>query len=239
MSTPTRYTITLSDRTVVTYELQRKAVKNINLRIPGDGKLYVSAPPAVPRSRIEDFLHREEAFISRTLATLQKAPVLTLQTGETYYVQGRPYILRVIHGPAEAMWLQGNTLCLEKESDTDWETRRRLYHAFLLQLSQPLLTASLTRCYARVKAYGIPVPRVTIRFMQTRWGSCTPARQTIRLNAYLAIMPDACIDQVVLHELCHFLEANHSARFYAWLSRFMPDWKSQKKALESYRPYCI
>jgi predicted metal-dependent hydrolase len=71
-----------------------------------------------------------------------------------------------------------------------------------------------------------------IRSMKSRWGSCT-GKGKITLNLKLIYMPVDLIDYVVLHELCHLKELNHSPAFYALLSRVMPNWKAQRKRLNS------
>jgi hypothetical protein len=67
--------------------------------------------------------------------------------------------------------------------------------------------------------------------MQTQWGSCSP-EGAILLNPHLIKAPICAIDYVLLHELCHLVEHNHSPRFYGLLDRFMPDWRSVKERLD-------
>lgn len=58
--------------------------------------------------------------------------------------------------------------------------------------------------------------------MKTRWGSCTPATRTIRINARLAAYPPLCLEMVVTHELVHLIEPSHNARFHALLDTYCP-----------------
>src|SRR5690554_6895029 len=67
--------------------------------------------------------------------------------------------------------------------------------------------------------------------MQTQWGSCSP-EGAILLNPHLIKAPTRAIDYVLLHELCHLVEHNHSPRFYGLLDRFMPEWRATKEALD-------
>ena len=68
--------------------------------------------------------------------------------------------------------------------------------------------------------------------MEKRWGSCTP-QQKIILNTELIKAPIACINYVILHELCHLVHHNHSQAFYQLLNQFMPDWQKYKQLLET------
>src|SRR5690606_2338808 len=66
--------------------------------------------------------------------------------------------------------------------------------------------------------------------MQTQWGSCSPNGR-ITLNPHLVKAPRECIDYVILHELCHMAEHNHSERFYRLMGQVMPDWEKTKERL--------
>ncbi|MNI90038.1 WLM domain protein [compost metagenome] len=67
--------------------------------------------------------------------------------------------------------------------------------------------------------------------MQTQWGSCSP-KGRITLNPHLVKTPRECIDYVILHELCHIAEHNHSERFYRLLTQVMPNWEKVKARLD-------
>lgn len=79
---------------------------------------------------------------------------------------------------------------------------------------------------------GVHCVRWTIRDMKSRWGSCTVAKKTIRLNLQLAKKPEECVEYVIVHELTHLLEPSHNERFHAYMKRFLPDYKERKRRLE-------
>ena len=74
-------------------------------------------------------------------------------------------------------------------------------------------------------------PPLRILTMQTQWGSCSPNGR-ITLNPHLVKAPRECIDYVILHELCHIAEHNHSERFYRLVSQVMPMWERTKARLD-------
>ena len=74
---------------------------------------------------------------------------------------------------------------------------------------------------------GAEYRKVVIRTQRSRWGSCS-SRGTISLNCLLMLTPPGVQEYVAAHETCHLLEMNHSVRFYALLSRVLPDWKSRE-----------
>lgn len=79
---------------------------------------------------------------------------------------------------------------------------------------------------------GVHCVHWTIRDMKSRWGSCTVAKRTIRINLQLARKPEECVEYVVVHELVHLLEPSHNERFHAYMKRFLPDYKERKRLLE-------
>lgn len=84
---------------------------------------------------------------------------------------------------------------------------------------------------------GVSVGRITIRFQHTRWGSCS-AKGNLNFNAVLAALDDDLIDYVVIHELCHRRQMNHSSRFWSCVERFCPDWRSRRDRLKRCNLLC-
>jgi predicted metal-dependent hydrolase len=92
------------------------------------------------------------------------------------------------------------------------------------------LPARLRELAAR---HGFEAGRVTVRDQRSRWGSCSP-RGDISLNWRLVTMPDAVRDYVILHELAHLREPNHSRRFWRVMSRICPDWREARQWLRDH-----
>ena len=78
---------------------------------------------------------------------------------------------------------------------------------------------------------GVKYGRVTIRKQHTRWGSCS-AKRNLSFNGLLMLTPPEVIDSVVVHELCHLKEMNHSSRFYQEVLRVCPDYRKWDKWLK-------
>lgn len=82
---------------------------------------------------------------------------------------------------------------------------------------------------------GVQYGRITIRAQRTRWGSCS-AKGDLSFNCLLLLTPPEVLDSVVVHELCHILEHNHSPRFYAHVLRVCPDYQKQNAWLKAHGP---
>lgn len=78
---------------------------------------------------------------------------------------------------------------------------------------------------------GVSYGRITVRAQRSRWGSCS-AKGNLNFNCLLMLAPPEVQDYVVVHELCHRLELNHSQRFWAWVERIVPDYKLHRKWLK-------
>ncbi len=79
--------------------------------------------------------------------------------------------------------------------------------------------------YAR--ALGVTYGKVSVRMQKTRWGSCS-GKGNLSFNCLLMLAPEEVLDSVIIHELCHRKEMNHSARFYREIEKIMPDYKAQR-----------
>lgn len=101
-----------------------------------------------------------------------------------------------------------------------------------------LLTEQAKQVFTEKVAYyasivGVTYGRVTIRTQKTRWGSCS-SLGNLNFNCLLMFAPEEVQNYVVVHELCHRKELNHSHRFWCEVARVMPDYKVHKKWLKEY-----
>ena len=80
---------------------------------------------------------------------------------------------------------------------------------------------------------GVRYGRITIRCQKTRWGSCS-AKGNLNFNCLLMLTPPEVLDSIIVHELCHRKEMNHSQRFYAEVLRVMPEYRQYQKWLKDH-----
>src|SRR3989344_7823061 len=78
--------------------------------------------------------------------------------------------------------------------------------------------------------YRCDINDIKIKKMKTRWGSCSK-KKNLNFNARIATLPDPLIDYIIAHELCHLIEFNHSAKFWALVARTIPDWRERRMEL--------
>lgn len=229
--------VSCKDR-VIEYQLTRKKVKNINLRIKPDGSIFVSANPKVPADYMDDFVRRKQGYIIRALKRFEenrrRVPAAPRQyiNGENFVILGKRFLLKIMEGEPKAVWTEGPYLCLMVKDETNAAQREKHINDWLKNLERETFERICRNLYPMLKEYGISYPQIKIRHMTSRWGSCRPDGGVITLNSRLIEAPERCIEYVVLHELTHFIHPNHSKNFYEFVAVRMPDWKERKRELE-------
>ena len=105
-----------------------------------------------------------------------------------------------------------------------------LTNADIEKLCQKALSVIPDKVKYYAEIMGVTYGRITIRNQKTRWGSCS-SKGNLNFDCLLMLMPDKVLDYVVVHELCHLKQMNHSKKFWKEVERYMPDYKNYKKWL--------
>lgn len=222
----------------ITFSLERKNVKNINLRVKSDSTVVVSANRAVDYKHVEQFVLAKAPWVIKNLERFDEKQKVESSfhfiTGEIIAYLGRQYELKVIQAVKnEEVFLDHDKLFIFVKDEDDYVRKEKLVNSWLKDEAFRLFHDSMEKIYPLVAAQGIAKPSITIRKMRTRWGSCSINRQKITLNSELVKVPVECIDYVVLHELAHFRHCKHDKMFYNFISELMPDWKERRKVLKN------
>ena len=88
------------------------------------------------------------------------------------------------------------------------------------------------KVYPYFEKRGIKYPTIKFRKMISQWGNCRSEKGVLTFNTNLMYAPLECIEYLVLHEFTHFLQQNHSAKFYNELAKTCPDWNERRKKLK-------
>lgn len=216
-------TLKIGDKTI-SYELERKKIKRLNLRVRRDGTVHASAPVQMSMSFIENFLREKSAWIESARARVgaRQAPPLSLITGDVISIEGTPHTLLVQKGKQGVKRLDGMLILTVKDPLDDLE-RLRVFRRFVKAEASRVLTERVRAIYPYFAPRVTTFPTLSFRWMKSRWGSCTAAKNHITLNEKLLFVAPALADYVIFHEFCHFRHQNHSAAFYAHLASFLPD----------------
>ena len=221
----------------IEYDLQRKDVKNINLRIKADRTIFLSANPRVSQEVIEEFIESKSEYILKALAHYEELAKYAPKPkqyvdGETFRVLGHDRRLKVIEGKRNKVEYDESYITLTVKNPSDSPLKKKLIDRWLMSICKDTIQSLCDAIYPKFQKYGIAYPTIRYRNMVSRWGSCQPKRCVLTFNYALVEAPVSCIEYVVVHELTHFLHPNHSKKFYQQLAMFMPDWEERKMILE-------
>ena len=222
----------------ISFLLERKNVKNLNLRIRYDGGIYVSANVGVPVESVDEFVIKKSEYIKKASGRFKRFAELgdtskQYISGETVYLLGRGLRLKVVKATETKVFTDGVYIYVETKIPEDFEAKKRLVSRFIDSECKRVFTEILDELYPIVEKYGVNRPQLRVRNMKTRWGSCLPEKGIVTINRRLIEFPRNCIEYVIMHELCHFVHPNHSKEYYGFLGSLMPDWRERKEWLEN------
>lgn len=208
------------------YTLTRARRRTLAVHIHPDGVVEVRAPLRLGKGRIDAFLREKAPWIrqkqAEALARTALRQEARLEPGETVTLLGRPYRLEAAGenapGPAgEVIRLAGETQEELRQSLT--EACRAIAKAYFPARAKEL-----------AELLGFSVRGVSVTGARTRWGSCS-GNNHLNFSLRLVWASPAAADYVILHELAHTREHNHSPRFWAIVSGYMPDHRSREAEL--------
>lgn len=229
------------DGEVLEYELERKRVKNVNLRVRTDGSVYVSANRYVSVVQIEDFITSNYDFIQNARAKYEKIrnsnPICNLseyKNGEKICVFGQIKTLKVVQSDKNYVESDENNITIYVKNLDDIALKMKTFESYKRKTLMNVLNEICNRIYPTFKSYGVDFPEIRIRKMVSRWGSCMPTKKVVTFNTVLFFVPIDCVEYVAVHEFTHFLHPNHSKEFHSAMTVFMPDWEIRKQKLQKY-----
>lgn len=211
----------------------RKNIKSLNLYVKApDGRVHLSVPAHTSDRAVRVFVHAHMDWIVRQQRLVRARHVpRRYETGEQIFVFGEPCSLEVHETETRrdcGVRRTGNCLVLTASVKSTCEQREQLVWRWQRE--------QLREVAGDLLAHWAPVMHVQVREwhikrMKTRWGTCNYSAHRIWLNLALAEQPLECVEYVVVHELCHLLEASHSERFWKLMTKFLPDWPERRARL--------
>lgn len=208
------------------YTLTRTKRKTAAIYIRNGG-VEVRAPLKMPKRDIDKFVASKEEWITDNLAKLheqmKKREVFALNCGSTVMLRGKEYVLTEKNGTRAGF--DGD--CFYLPPNLESEQIKNV----CVQIYRRLAKAHLTnRLSVYAERMGVTPSAVKINGAKTRWGSCS-AKKNINFSWRLILADDEVIDYVIVHELAHLAEMNHSAWFWAVVENVLPDYRERKSQL--------
>lgn len=221
------------------YDFEWKRIKNINLRIRGDGSIHVSAPYRVSLKSVEEFLKEHKDFIIRALSKIEKKNLKENYTsrndGSPVRIYGHVKTLHLVEGDKESISVTDDEVIITTAHPDDEERIIKVYNKWRSKDLENKISALCEELCPVFIGMGAPAPSM-IRFktLKSKWGSCDTRKRVLTFNYNLFETPEECVRYVVVHEFAHLIVPNHSERFYRVVGKVMPDWKTARRTLNEY-----
>ncbi|MDR3450464.1 MAG: SprT family zinc-dependent metalloprotease [Alphaproteobacteria bacterium] len=210
--------------------------RTIAFRLDNDGALQVMAPARASLSHLAKIMQGHEAWVMRKLAQRRESPPECDYTdGSIFTYLGRPYRLRVTQGGGKSSILfrpHEFHVHVPDETLSAKGLREEVKLDLMLWAKKRAKVKFKRRLDLWAARMGVEYKKLMVTGPERRWGSCS-VDNVIRLNWRLMMAPLPLIDYVVAHELAHVKHKNHSARFWGFLARSMPDCMERRKKLRS------
>ena len=194
--------------------VNRKNNKNIYFRVKEDLKLYVNAPMFLSSDSILKLIKDNESAIIRMYDAMESKT----KDDDKFWYLGKKYYIAI------------------REQDEVTFDDKYVYTPSLVELDkfyQDKVVEIFTKEVDIAKKCFAHLPEFTLKFrkMRTRWGVCNVTKKTVTLNTELLKKDIELLDYVIIHELCHFFEGNHSKNFWALVGQAYPNYKEARRKL--------
>ncbi|OUD36303.1 M48 family metallopeptidase [Flavobacterium sp. FPG59] len=218
----------------ITFSITEKKRKTIAVEVHPDTSVQVKTPFDCSINDIKKVVSKR----SRWIITQQKffeqflpeTPKREYVIGETHKYLGRKYILKIEDSNENKVKIRGSFIVI-KTQNNNTDNIKHLMTEWYYKRASKIFEKLYEEAHRNFTQYKIQKPELQIKRMKKRWGSYTSSDKIV-INPELIKASSACIKYVMIHELCHLIERNHSKRFYNLLENIAPDWKHWKIKLE-------
>lgn len=227
----------------------RKRVRSMSLRMDHDGVVRVTVPMNTTGLEIANLIRRHRRWVENARRRVERSmdgrTIADFSPGTPVYLWGEPLTLVLAaRGPngerKSGVYRDGGyavmvTKAVSDAGNTIPALTRDEGQVLLKEWYRQETKAAMTaRIPAMQRLTGKTAEKWTVRDTRSQWGSCTaPRGQHARISIclWLAAFPVEALEYVMVHELCHIYEMNHTPRFWMYVERFMPDYRLRKRLL--------
>ncbi|MBL1179255.1 M48 family metallopeptidase [Pantanalinema sp. GBBB05] len=208
------------------------------MTVERDGQLVIACRPEVPPERLEKVIQDKRLWIYEKLLqkeALNPTPPVTKEfiSGEGFYYLGRSYRLKLVHDTKQNQPLRFHQGCFLLQATAQADGREHFIYWYRTHL-QTQLEQMMPPLSRRVGAE----PRsLQVRDLGYRWGSCGQ-KGDISIHWRVAMLPKRMIEYVLVHELVHLIEHQHSPEFWDRLERILPDFDKRRSWLAEQGTCC-
>jgi predicted metal-dependent hydrolase len=219
----------------ITIDVVRKNIKNLHLAVyPPSGRVRIATPMKVDDEAVRLFAISKLSWIKKNRVKYinqERQSERKYISGESHYFKGQRYMLNLIyHTGYPKVVIRKKYIDLYVKAGSTEEQRENVMTTWYRKNLKEQIPALIEKWQ---KIIEIEVVQWQVKKMKTKWGTCNREAKRIWLNLELAKKPEHCLEYIIVHEMVHFLERNHTERFVAYMDKFMSQWKSIKDELNS------
>lgn len=230
-----KYDFTYNNSTIP-YEIIRKNVKNINIRVKPNCELVVSCNAKVDNKTIELLMLKRINWILKTLEEYKEKQIIfsdinyKLLDGEEFLMLGKLLRIKNIYNKDFDIEYDNNYLYIYQNNNSNIESKFKNWYK---KNTLVIYNDVADEVFKKFKKYGIEKPKISIKKMKTRWGTCNIKKNVITLNSELVKVDRFLIEYVITHEMTHLLYKNHDKEFWSFFTSIMPDWEEREIILNN------
>ena len=231
---------------LINCEIKRSRRRTVALYVHPDKRVEIRMPLLFSVDEIEPFLIKHSRWLFNRLDLPEKKPVEPKKfvSGELHYFLGKQYPIEIVESDKNSVVFDNEKIVIRQRVNKSTSQQVNLSKSvsasksvsdlldrWYLEQAKRVFREISIPLVESMKKYNVAPKSFAIKKMKTRWGSCS-SKGNINLNLHLIKLPEQCIKEVILHELCHLVHFNHSKDFYALMTAEMPDWKVWKKEIK-------
>ncbi|GHV35367.1 hypothetical protein FACS1894178_4780 [Bacteroidia bacterium] len=213
----------------VNYQIKYSKRKTLNITVERDRQVIVHAPANLSEAKIKEIVLSKKDWIKEKLTHVQKYPIIhnakEFVSGEALMYLGKNYQLLVVDAEIEGIEFDKQFKIAKRNQSAANDLFKKWYKTRAIERIQPLAIE-----YSQ--NLGVTFNECKISEMKYRWGSCTP-QNNLNFNWRIVKAPLFVIRYIVVHELIHLIESNHTPTFWNILSIQVPDYQKAKDWLKT------
>ncbi|MEL6676885.1 MAG: SprT family zinc-dependent metalloprotease [Bacteroidota bacterium] len=219
---------------VVPCKVEKSYGSRLGLRFAEDEPiLLVSTPSGQFTHQAEAFIQKKTSWILKHFRVRQAFYARRLQFRKELeagriFCLGKNRTLEFQEGSRRWVKLDAGSIRIQLGPEDNWQERFAILYGGLRALAKEELTKRTRSLAAQTDSQ---VAQIRIKDHKSKWGSCS-GKRNINLNWHLILLPEPLVDYVIIHELMHLREMNHSQRFWDWVAHFYPAYKKAEAGLK-------
>lgn len=210
------------------YFIIKSKRKSLAIKIHNDAKVYILVPNFVERGEIAEFIRNHQDWIDKTLHNVKSSiALIKLEEDEILFLGEK---IKLIPNPQIGKKIITNIEKKTIQGDVEKLKNKLFLVDYYKHISKKFI---IGKAFEMASKNNFKISRVFIRDQRTKWGTCS-GKGNLSFNLRLICCPEFIINYLIIHELCHTIEMNHSKNFWKTVEKYCPEYRTAEKWLKKY-----